>query len=53
MQRALGSKIAVAAFVVIAKDEQTEAFYHHHNFLNFGSNRLQLILHLSAYRTLI
>ena len=53
IQRALRSEIAVAALVVIAKDEQAEAFYHHHNFLNFGSNPRQLILHLSGYRTLI
>jgi GNAT superfamily N-acetyltransferase len=53
IQRALRSEIAVAALVVIAKDEQADAFYHHHNFLKFGSNPRQLILHLSGYRTLI
>ncbi len=51
IQRALYSEIAVAALVVIAKDEQAEAFYRHHNFLNFGSLPRQLILHLSAYRS--
>ncbi len=52
IQRALRSEIAVAALVVIAKDEQAEAFYRHHNFLNFGSLPRQLILHLSGYRSL-
>ena len=50
IQRALRSEIAVAALVVIAKDTQAEAFYRHHNFLNFGSIPRQLILHLSASR---
>jgi GNAT superfamily N-acetyltransferase len=53
IQRALRSEIAVAAIVVTAKDEQAEAFYHHHNFLNFGSLPRQLILHLSSYRSSI
>jgi GNAT superfamily N-acetyltransferase len=53
IQRALRSEIAVAALIVIAKDEQAEAFYRHHNFLNFGSLPHQLILHLSGYRSFI
>lgn len=49
IQRSLRSEIAVSAIVVTAKDEQAEAFYRHHNFLNFGSLPRQLILHLSSY----
>jgi Acetyltransferase (GNAT) family. len=52
IQRALRSEIAVAAIVVVAKDEQAEDFYRYHNFLNFGSVPRQLILHLSGYRSL-
>lgn len=51
IQRALRSEIAVAAIVVIAKDDQAETFYRHHDFLNFGSIPRQMILHLSAYRS--
>ncbi len=51
IQRALRSEVAVAALVVIAKDEQAEAFYRHHDFINFGSIPRQLILHLSSYRS--
>ena len=51
IQRALRSEIAIAALVVTAKDEQAEAFYHHHDFLNFGSQPRRLILLLSGYRS--
>jgi len=50
VQRALASDIAVAALVVNAKDEQARSFYHHYDFLDFGSLPNQLILHFSAYR---
>lgn len=48
--RALRSEVAVAALVVTAKDEQAEAFYHHHNFLNFGSLPYRLILPITGYK---
>jgi ribosomal protein S18 acetylase RimI-like enzyme len=48
--RALRSEIAVAALVVSAKDEQAEAFYRHHNFLNFGSLPHRLILPIASYK---
>lgn len=47
--RALHSEIAVAALVVTAKDEQAEAFYRHHHFLNFGSLPHRLILTIAGY----
>lgn len=48
--RALRTEIAVAALVVTAKDEQAEAFYRHHNFLNFGSLPHRLILPIAGYK---
>lgn len=49
IQRTLRSEIAVTAIVVTAKDEQAEAFYRHHDFVNYGSLPRQLVLHLSGY----
>jgi ribosomal protein S18 acetylase RimI-like enzyme len=48
--RALRSEVAIAALVVTAKDEQAEAFYRHHNFLNFGSLPHRLILPITGYK---
>ncbi|WP_347986417.1 GNAT family N-acetyltransferase [Methylomonas sp. AM2-LC] len=50
IQRSLRSEVAVAAIVVIAKNEQAESFYRHHDFLLFGNLPRQLILPLSSYR---
>jgi GNAT superfamily N-acetyltransferase len=47
--RALRSEIAVFALVVDAKDDQVEAFYHHHGFVNFGSLPRQLVLPLTNF----
>lgn len=43
ISRALRSEIAVFALVVDAKDEQAEAFYRYHGFINFGSLPKQLM----------
>ena len=45
--RALRSEVAIFALVVDAKDDQAEAFYHHHGFVTFGSLSRQLILPLT------
>lgn len=48
--RALHSEVAVAALVVTAKDERAEAFYRHHDFVNFSSLPHRLILPLAGYK---
>ena len=48
--RALRSEVAVSAIVVTAKDQQAEAFYRHHNFLNFSSLPYRLILPIANYK---
>ncbi len=45
--RAARSEVMVFALVVDAKDEQAEAFYLHHGFINFGSLPLCLALPLA------
>ncbi|MFY9221101.1 MAG: GNAT family N-acetyltransferase [Blastocatellia bacterium] len=47
ISRALRSEIAVFALVVDAKDEQAEAFYRYHGFINFGSLPKRLMLSLT------
>ncbi|MBK7995901.1 MAG: GNAT family N-acetyltransferase [Blastocatellia bacterium] len=47
ISRTLHSEIAVFALVVDAKDEQAEAFYRYHGFINFGSLPKQLMLSLT------
>ena len=47
VQRCLQSEVAVFALVVDAKDDQAEAFYHHHGFIAFGSQPRQLVLPLT------
>jgi predicted GNAT family N-acyltransferase len=47
IERSLRSEIAVFAMIVDAKDEQAEAFYHHHGFVPFGSQPRQLMLPLT------
>jgi predicted GNAT family N-acyltransferase len=49
--RSLRSEIAVFAMIVDAKDEQAEAFYHHHGFVPFGSQPRQLMLPLTKLMT--
>ncbi len=45
--RAARSEVMAFALVVDAKDEQAEAFYLHHGFVNFGSLPLCLVLPLA------
>ncbi len=45
--RAARAELMAYALVVDAKDENAEAFYLHHGFVNFGSLSLQLILPLA------
>ncbi len=47
ISRALRSEIAVFALVVDAKNEQAEAFYRYHGFINFGSLPKRLMLSLT------
>ncbi len=45
--RSARSEVMAFALVVDAKDEQAEAFYLHHGFVNFGSLPLCLVLPLA------
>lgn len=49
ISRTLRSEIAVFALVVDAKDEQAEAFYRYHGFINFGSLPKQLMISLTKF----
>jgi len=41
----------VFAFQVDAKDDQAEAFYHHHGFVAYGNASGQLVLPLAKFAT--